>query len=169
MENSFIQYLHDKLQKIYLLFGRLQFFYFQTLVFYYALRLLHVGSRIQRRPFFKQKQVCQSASAQRKLTHFLCYSNTSKHAYDMGKISIKLVNKKNSSLWQTAIECMDIMQIVTSKTESSKSKMTALFCQRRLSRGLFYFPELVMLGTVTQIQTDSQKNRILTISIFYEC
>ena len=78
------------------------------------------------------------------------YTHSAKHAYDMGKISIKLVNKKNSSLWQTAIECMDIMQIVTSKTESSKSKMTALFCQRRLS-GLFYFPEVEILGTVTKI------------------
>ena len=109
-------------------------------VFYYALKTARFQNSKKTVFFSKQKQVRHSA--QRKLTHFLCYSNTSKHAYDMGKISIKLVNKKNSSLWQTAIECMDIMQIVTSKTESSKSKMTALFCQRRLSRGLFYFPEL---------------------------
>ena len=101
-----------------------------------------LDSKIQRKTVFSNKSKFAIQLRENWRIFFAIAILSSKHAYDMGKISIKLVNKKNSSLWQTAIECMDIMQIVTSKTESSKSKMTALFCQRRLSRGLFYFPEL---------------------------
>ena len=92
MENSFIQYLHDKLPKIIYKMEKYNILILRPWVFF-TMHWKLLDSKIQRRPFFfKQKQVRHSA--QRKLTHFLCYSNTSKHAYDMGKISIKLVNKK---------------------------------------------------------------------------